>query len=91
MNRNRMVGRNSALYKHAFYLAERFNEDIDQLSIWPIFNEEEKLFGQRLSKLGKIVYKLNASCYHLGGAKSIGRLIGNKEFKDKMGFGKERF
>jgi glycosyltransferase involved in cell wall biosynthesis len=88
---NRMTGRNSAFYKHAFYLANRFNESVNQMSLWPLFEEEEKLFGNRLSKLGKIVYKLNASCYHLGGDKSIGRLIGNKDFKDKMGFGKERF
>lgn len=91
MNRTRMVGRNSAYWKHKFYLAGRFNENINQFDIWSVFNEEEKLFGQRLSKLGKIVYKLNVSCYHLGGVKSIGRLIGNKEFKEKTGFGIERF
>lgn len=88
----RMTGRNSAYFKHAFYLANRFNESVNQLNIWSIFNEEERLFGNRLSKLGKIIYVPNASCYHLGGAKSAGRLgIGNKEFINKSQFGKERF
>lgn len=91
LNRSRMVGRNSSYWKHAFYLADRFDEEINQLSIWPMFNEEEKMFGQRLSKIGKIVYKINASCYHLGGAKSIGRLIGNNEIRNKYKFGEERF
>lgn len=91
-NKVRMVGRNSCYWKHAFYLANRFDESIDQYNIWKIFGEEEKKFGQRLSKLGKVIYKLNASCYHLGGFKSIGRLgICSKQVMDKYQFGKDRF
>lgn len=91
LNKNRMTGRNSALYKHAFYLAGKFDESIDQFYIWSVFAEEEKMFGNRLSKFGKIVYKLNASCYHLGGFKSLYRVIGNKDLRDKHGFGTYRF
>lgn len=92
LNTTRMVGRNSAYWKHAFYLADRFNENINQFDIWSIFGEEEKKFGQRLSKFGKVLYKLNASCYHLGGFKTVGRLgIGNKKLIDKYQFGKDRF
>ena len=88
----RMVGRTSAYYKHAFYLAGKFNENIDQFNIWEIFREEEKMFGVRLSKLGKVTFKLNASCYHLGGFKSIGRLgFCNKQAMNKYQFGKDRF
>lgn len=91
LNRTRMVGRNSALYKHTFYLADRFNENINQFNIWEIFDEEEKLFGRRLSKLGKIIYNINASCYHLGGFKSYYRFAKNKEIQDKYQFGIDRF
>lgn len=91
-NKVRMVGRNSAYWKHVFYLANRFDESIDQYNIWKIFGEEEKKFGQRLSKLGKVIYKLNASCYHLGGFKTIGRvLMDDKQLIDKYQFGKDRF
>lgn len=92
LNRTRMVGRNSAYWKHTFYLANRFDDTVDQFNIFGIFNEEEKMFGQRLSKFGKVIYKINASCFHLGGFKSIGRLgVGNKKILDKFQFGKDRF
>ena len=91
-SRNRMTGRNSAFWKHAFYLAERFNENINQLNMWDVFFEEEYRFGNRLSKLGKIIYNINASCYHLGGMKSMGRLgIGDKKFRNENKFGEDRF
>lgn len=91
-NKTRMVGRNSAYRKWAFFSANGFNENIDQFNIWSIFGEEEQAFGQRLSKLGKVTYKLNASCYHMGGAKSIGRFgIGNKQILEKYKFGADRF
>lgn len=91
-NKARMVGRNSAYWKHSFYLADRFDENVDQFNIWTVFREEEKLFGQRLSKFGKVIYKLNASCYHLGGFKSIGRWFKtDKKLMDKYQFGKDRF
>jgi glycosyltransferase involved in cell wall biosynthesis len=92
LNRTRMVGRNSAYWKHTFYLADRFDETVNQFNIFGIFNEEEKMFGYRLSKLGKIIYKMNASCYHLGGFKSLCRLgMCNKQVMDKYQFGKDRF
>lgn len=92
LNRTRMTGRNSAYFKDKYYLVGGFNENINQLKIWDIFNEEEKLFGNRLTKFGKIVYKINASCYHLGGAKSAGRLgIGNRQNLEKYKFGEDRF
>lgn len=92
INRSRMVGRNSAYYKDVFYLAGRFNENINQFNIWNIFNEEEKLFGSRLSKLGNVIYKINAACYHMGGFKSLYRLgIGNRQIRDIYQFGKNRF
>ncbi len=88
----RMIGRNSAYYKDAFYLAGRFDENINQFNVWDIFLEEERLFGVRLSKLGKVIYKQNASCYHLGGFKSLYRLgVGNKKVRDIYQFGKDRF
>lgn len=91
-SRNRMTGRNSAFWKHSFYLAERFNENINQLNMWDVFFEEEMRFGNRLSKFGKIIYNINASCYHLGGMKSIGRLgVGDKKFRNEHKFGEERF
>lgn len=92
VSRNRMTGRNSAFWKHAFYLADKFDETVNQLNIWSIFHEEENLFGNRLSRFGKITYKLNAPCYHMGGYKTIGRIgIGDKKLIDKHKFGEERF
>lgn len=92
LNKNRMTGRNSAYMKHGFYLAGKFNENINQFNIWDIFTEEERNFGDRLAKFGKVVYQINASCFHLGGVKSAGRIgLGNKKVLDKYQFGKERF
>ena len=92
LNTTRMVGRNSAYRKWAFFLANRFDENVNQFDIWSIFGEEERAFGQRLSKLGKVIYKLNASCYHMGGFKTIGRLgFCSEQIMDKYQFGKDRF
>lgn len=72
---NQMIGRNSAYYKHSFYLAGRFPEYVNQFNHSVMVDEEEKNFGNRLSKLGKIIFKINASCIHLGGKKSrLGRM-----------------
>lgn len=95
INRNRIVGRNSAYWKHGHYLAGKFNENINQFNIFEIFCEEEELFGNRLSQFGSIIHKLNASCIHLGGIKVYCRfseMIGfdNAECK-KYEFRKERF
>lgn len=92
LNRTRMTGRNSAYYKHIFYSSGKFNEDINQFNIWEIFNEEEKMFGIRLKNYGNLLYKINASCYHLGGMKSIGRFgIGNGDTLKTYNFGSDRF
>jgi glycosyltransferase involved in cell wall biosynthesis len=92
LNTTRMVGRNSVYRKWAYILANRFDESVNQFSIWSIFSEEEMAFGKRLSKLGNIIYKPNASCYHLGGEKSIGRLgVGNKRTLEMYNFGNDRF
>lgn len=89
---NQMIGRNSAYYKHAFYLAQRFPENVNQFDLGVMVREEEMNFGNRLSKLGKIIFKINASCVHLGGKKGGCRygLVDQKECKEYL-FGKERF
>lgn len=89
---NKMLGRNSAFYKYAYYLAGRFDESINQFNMQSMVAEEEIDFGGRLSKIGRVVHKINASCIHLGGAKISCRW----NFKDKdscasYGIGKDRF
>ena len=89
---NKMLGRNSAFYKHAYYLVGRFDESINQFNMQSMVDEEEIGFGERLSKIGRVVHKINASCIHLGGAKIACRW----NFKDKdscasYGIGKDRF
>ncbi len=75
LNPNQMVGRNSAFWKHSFYLSGRFDESINQMDIRAMLQEEEKGFGNRLTKLGKLTFKLNANCIHLGGQR-IGCRLG---------------
>ncbi len=86
LRRNRTTGRNSGYYKHVHYMAGGFNESVDQFDIWNIWKEEEKLFGDRLSKFGRIIYNISASCYHLGGKKSLKRLIDNSYKKERDTF-----
>lgn len=81
INTHRIVGRNSAYLKHVHYLAGGFDETVNQSHISSLFREEEGLYGQRLSRFGKVIYKLSASCCHLGGSKSMKRIINNKEYK----------
>lgn len=87
-----MVGRNSAYYKHGFYLSGGFNESINQFDINAMLNEEEVNFGDRLKKFGRIIFKNNASCVHFGGRK-IGCRWGlyDREYCNGQGFGKDRF
>lgn len=85
-----MVGRNSAYWKHLFYLSGEFNTKINELNIDQIYDEEEINFGNRLSQYGNIIFKLEASCIHLGGVR-IGcrfKFINNKSCKE---LGKNRF
>lgn len=92
LNGKWMVGRNSAFYKHAFYLSGGFNENINQFNIWRVLDEEEELYAKRLSKYGGVIYKRNASCVHLGGMKDLCRLgLGDRKLCDSYKFGKERF
>jgi glycosyltransferase involved in cell wall biosynthesis len=81
INVHRIVGRNSCYLKHVHYLAGGFDETIDQSQIFSIFKEEEIRFGERLSKFGKIIYKISASCFHLGGSKSLNRIIKKDDYK----------
>jgi len=89
---NQVIGRNSTYWKHNFYQIGQFNESINQMNIKEMIKEEEYEFGDKLSKLGRIKYKLNANCIHLGG-KKIGCRIGtsNKEFCKSTGISIERF
>ncbi len=89
---NKMLGRNSAFYKHAYYMAGKFDENINQFNVGEMVNEEEVSFGNRLTTIGKVIRKMNASCIHLGGAKISCRW----NFKDKesckpYGIGIDRF
>jgi glycosyltransferase involved in cell wall biosynthesis len=88
----KMLGRNSAFYKHAYFLVGGFDKSANQLSVKDMVFEEEISFGDKLSKIGTVVYKMNASCIHLGGSKISCRW----NFKDKdscasYGIGVDRF
>jgi len=87
-----MVGRNSAYWKHQFYNSGLFNESINQMNVKAMVKEEEQDFGTRLSKLGKVIFKLNANCIHYGGMK-IGCRLGtsDKEYCKSTGISIERF
>ena len=88
----RIVSRNSALWKHNVYLVGKFDETINQMNVHEMMKEEEYGFGERLSKLGKIVFKMNANCLHLG-SERIGCRIGtgNRDICEKYGINIERF
>lgn len=88
----RIVARNSAFWKHYYYLVGRFDESINQMNVHEMMREEEYLFGEKLSKLGKITFKMNANCIHMGGQR-IGCRIGteNKTICNKYGIDIKRF
>jgi len=92
INPSQMVGRNSAYWKHHFYNVGLFNESINQMNIKEMLKEEEHGFGIKLSKLGKVIYKLNANCTHLGGNR-IGCRLGtsDKLFCENQGISIQRF
>jgi glycosyltransferase involved in cell wall biosynthesis len=92
VNPKRIVGRNSAFWKHLFYKVGRFDETINQMDVDAMLQEEEYGFGEKLSKFGRIVFKMNANCLHLGG-KRIGCRIGtsNNDVCSKYGINIERF
>lgn len=89
---NNMSGANSAFWKHKFYEIGRFNENINQLSAEEMHQEEERDFGTKLTKLGKVVFKLNAKCIHLGGERTGCRLgTTNSDICTDHGIGIQRF
>lgn len=87
-----MVGRNCAFWKHDFYLSGKYDETINQMNAYDMIQEEEFLFGEKLSKLGKIIFKMNANCIHQG-SERIGCRLGtiNPDRCIKYGIGIERF
>lgn len=89
---DQMIGRNSAYYKHDFYRLGMFNTNINQQDGEQVLKEEEIDFGKKLSKLGIIEFKINASVIHLGGSR-VGCRIGltNKELCKSYGIKIERF
>ena len=92
INIDSMSGSNSAFWKHHYYEIGGFNTNFNQMSISEMHDEEENLFGKKLSNLGKVVYKLNACCLHLGGERS-GCRIGttDNEYCINQGIGIQRF
>lgn len=92
LNPKRIVGRNSAFWKHGFYQIGKFDETINQMDVNAMIEEEECGFGEKLSKLGKIVFKMNANCVHLG-SERIGCRHGlvNRDKCIGYGIGIERF
>ena len=87
-----MPGRNCAYWKHLFYLSGRFNESVNQFNIDSMLKEEEEDFGLRIAKFGKIVFKLNASCIHLGGRRVACRLgLESRISCKRYGIGIDRF
>ncbi len=92
INTTSMSGANSAFWKHKYYQVGRLNEQFNQMNIKEMHYHEENNFGQQLNKLGKIIYKLNASCIHLGGQRSGCRFGStNKEYCINQGISIERF
>lgn len=89
---NNMSGANSAFWKHRFYEIGGFNENINQLNSEEVHQEEERSFGKNLTKLGKVVFKLNAKCIHLGGERTGCRLgTTNRDKCTDYGIGIKRF
>lgn len=92
LNPKRIVGRNSAFWKHYYYKVGRFDESINQMNVHEMMKEEEYDFGEKLSKLGKILFKMNANCIHLGGQRIGCRIgTGSKTKCDSYGINIKRF
>jgi len=92
LNPKRIVARNSAFWKHYYYRAGRFDESINQMNVDEMMKEEEYSFGEKLSKLGRVVFRMNANCTHLGGQR-IGCRLGttNNSICKNYGINIERF
>ena len=92
LNPTQMVGRNSAYYKHLFYITGMFDTTINQQNVNEMLKEEEIGFGKKLSNYGLVVYKHNAYTNHLGGQKMACRIgLDSKMNCNKYKIGIERF
>jgi glycosyltransferase involved in cell wall biosynthesis len=92
VHQNNMSGANSAFWKHKFYKIGGFNENINQLNAEAMHQEEERDFGTKLTKLGRVIFKLNAMCIHLGGERTGCRLgTTSRDFCKSQGINIERF
>ena len=92
IDRTNMSGANSAFWKHNYYNIGKFDESINQMNIKEMHKAEEINFGKQLSQLGKVVFKLNAKCVHLGGERT-GCRIGttDKTYCTSQGINIHRF
>lgn len=88
---NKLLGRNSAYYKHTFYQMGKFDESVNQFNIKTINEEEENGFGEKMANFGDVIIKRNASCVHLGGFKIACRHNPTSENCLQYGIGIERF
>lgn len=90
----RLHGRHCAYLKSAFNQIGKFDESINQLNVYEMVREEEVRFGNKMKTIGKVVWKQNAYCEHLGGLKMScrgkGLNKGSLECKNS-GVGIERF
>lgn len=89
-----MQGANCAYYKHIFNKIGQFNENINQFDVKQMVDEEEINFGKRLSNFGRVTYKFNAGCIHIGSIRTGCRMGYIDRFSDACmayKFGIERF
>lgn len=89
-----MQGANCAYYKHIFNKIGQFDESINQFDVKQMVHEEEINFGKKLSNFGKVAYKFNAGCIHLGGIRTgcrMGYIDRSSDTCTSYKFGIERF
>jgi len=85
-------GGNSAYRKSAFYKIGKFDTNINQLDFIEVSRVEELEFYDKLSKLGKIEFVLNAVKEHKGGERVACRIgIQPKDGCKNIGIGINRF
>jgi len=60
---NRLPGSSSAFRREAYFKCGGFNLNINQFDRREIVREEEHDFAKRLSKFGRLVFDLKASCF----------------------------
>jgi glycosyltransferase involved in cell wall biosynthesis len=63
VRRDRLPGSNSAFRRWAYFKSGGFNLAVNQFSRAELVREEEHEFARRLSRFGKIVFDLTASCF----------------------------